>query len=385
MPDFPITPQIPVKRNDLEYPTENINFIYLMMIGKATYRHGIWTLTNDDFIDKFCDVYQFPQDGEIGLVTMRYNPDTGDHYEIDTDASQSTADYILYKRYADTWYTLGTEAVDLDVTHCYAFGFSISGSSLKALRDDGVKNVIPSTVVISVTDTDIASGKIGGQYATIRAFTSNWRVTTTCSIFTMWLRAPITEIPQPSAIVEYPVKEDTKFDVLVGKEVKRISPDMPENIIEDEEYGKVNTLAVTWGAIDYKGESTMLCAIYEQSPEYLRKDRVLTHIEYAKKKNLMVIKTPRTLREVNEIHRKITSTRREMMITVNELAYHLLGKPELEIDAVADFYERELLDLNRIKKVPTWELHRTLNRWEKLGKRYKRLNAIKKLARVRKR
>jgi len=385
MPDFPITPQIPVERIDLEYPTEDVPFIYWGIIGKLDFLYTIWTIivSKDSFTDK--GLGGFVADKQAQLI-LRYI-DGNNNYLTYFKSDEATQDLILKKYVDGTPTIIGTEAIDIYTGAVYSLIFSASGSTLKVFRRS-------STPAISVTDTDLASGKIGIVIDAVEhAGYVNYP----------YVFSPLSELPKPQSIVEYNVVEYEDYHM--GKKVIGKKPDMPQDLIEvsqDQvtpeewmaiqpnpkgEHGLplVDRLSVNWGAIDYKGEPTMLCAIYEQSPEYLRKDRVLTHIEYAKKKNLMVIKTPRTLREVDDIHRKIASTRKEMMITVNELAYHLLGKPELEIDAVADFYERELLDLNRIKRVPTWELHRTLRRWEELGKRYRRENAIKKLAKVRRR
>jgi len=381
MPDFPVTPTLPIKRTDLEYPTEDVSLIYLYIIDKMQFMFKNFELvTIDNFTDKAIDVPFFVQGGNCNVACVRYDVVSGVlfQYYIAIDPSKATADVELWKKTDAGFTQLGAEAVDLNANEPYVVELSVAGSSLKVFREGIVFNINnrPSNLVITATDTDIASGKVGINLH--RLYIDSTGVFRFATNLCAYLRSPASPLTSPDAIVEYDVIGD-------GSEENPYRPDMPEDIIQDETYGNVNTLAVTWGAIDYKGEPTMLCAIYEQSPEYLRKDRVMTHIEYVKKKNLMVIKTPRTLREVNEMYRKIRGERKEMMITVNELAYHLLGRPELEIDAVADFYERELLDLNRIKKVPTWELHRTLRRWEELGKRYRRENAIKKLAKVRRR
>jgi len=387
MPDFPITPQLPVKRSDLEYPTEDVNFPYLAIINKLFFEYdessepAIFTL--DSFTDKAIKTWGLTRSSDyVWGRMMARRVDMNNKYFVQLMDNQSTKDFILFKMVDGTVTELGYEAVDLNTNTFYPEKLSLLGSNIKAYRTD------MDTPKISVTDTDLASGRFG--------FTLYARGYISVVFEATYLLAPSSPSPQVNVIVEYDVIGEGTIE-------NPIKPNMPQELVEvskDQvtpeewlaiqsnskgEHGLplIDRLSVTWGSVDYKGEPTMLCAIYSSSPSYLREDRILKHIEYAKKKNLMVIKIPRTLREVNEIHKKITGTRREMMITVNELAYHLLGKPELEIDAVADFYERELLDLNRIKKVPTWELHRILNRWEELGKHYKRFNAIKKLAKVR--
>jgi len=69
----------------------------------------------------------------------------------------------------------------------------------------------------------------------------------------------------------------------------------------------------------------------------------------------------------------------------NELAYQLFGREDLELRAVADFYWREIVELNRLKDVSEAILeviHQWINRAKQLNENYaieKLEKALKKL------
>jgi len=380
-----ITDLLPIKRSDLEYPTEDVDFIYWVMLGKTGIHSTGWSFSLDNFTDKALVTVATPFNENNVICMMRRQNPSGNGYQISINPPGPTTDFRIVK--VSPFTVLASEAIDINPNESHFVKFSVSGSTLKGFRDawDGDITKEATTLRISATDSDYASGQIGCGIATIYIdATGEWRYAYPY-IVNIKIKSPASELIKPDAIIEYPIIEYEEYDSVNNKIVKAIKPNMPEDIIEDEVYGKVNTLAVTWGAIDYKGESTMLCAIYGGSPSYLDTNRILKHIEHAKKKRHKVFKTPKTLQEVVALYKQIKKDFKDKLITENELAYQLIGRPELEVEAIADFYERELLNLGRIKRVPTWELHRILTRWEKLAIRHKRDIALSKLRRCRKR
>ncbi len=367
----------PIPRSDLEYPTEDVSFIYLMTIDKVII--DSWMVsTLDDFIDKALETLERIQNcGGNHVIKGRVDLATDTFYVLIYSPPATTSDFYISKYLNGVETQIGSEAIDLAVNSKQGMMLSISGSAIKGLRDEDIliypNKTNVSTVRISVTDTDIASGKFSKGYTYIRIDTTGVD-RFIYHPFSAYLRPPSSPLPSPSTIIEYDI-------IGSGTREDPYRPDMPENITTVEPYGNVNTLAVTWGSIDYKGEPTMLCAIHSSSPKYLEKDRILKHIEYAKRKGHKVFKPPRTPQEAHELYKLIRRDRPKILITKNELAYQLIGASELEVDAVAGFYERELLNLNRIKNVPEWELRHTLDRWIERARKYKHEEAINILKR----
>jgi len=391
----------PIPRSDLEYPTEDVMLHYLNIIGKTVVEWSFTAdvyATSDSFTDKAISSIIASATNSV-LIYARGEPSTGvktgefsdNNYRLVYDVTQSSADYFLGKRIAGTSTTLATESVDLNATSRYLGAISVSGSTLKAFRDD------LTTVRITATDTDRSEGRFG--ILTINPDPTNYTYDGAVGHpYSAKLLAPLTELPKPISIIEYDVigsgKEDDSFKPDMSRDLVEVS----ESDVTPEEWEAIQSnpkganglplvdkLAVTWGAIDYKNEPTMLCAIYGGSPSYLDPNRIQKHISYARSKNHKVFKPPKNISEAKALHKEIIKDRKDMLVTSYELAYQLIGNSRLEVDAVSDFYERELINLNRIKRVPTWELHRTLDRWIRLAEKHKRDNAYKKLEKVRRR
>lgn len=387
----------PVKRSDLEYPTENVTFGYLAVIDKLLYTAYRWdsggVVVADVFIDKAVE----------GVVNPIYWPfmlarhqDADNTYYNWLSRYMRTSDHQLYKavNYVET--QLAVESVDIEDTG-HIFAISCSGSVVKSLRyrldrpARSITEVTPSGV-ITATDTTFVSGYFG--FRIIESWNDQGYVDTASAR----LLPPLTRVPLASHVIEYNITG-------TGTRDDPIRPDMPQELVEVSQsqvtpnewqaiknnpkgpngLPQVDRLAVTWGAIDYKGEPTMVVTVYGGSPSYLRPDRIQKHMEHARRKNLLAETIKPDPQYVRDLHRRLRKDRKDMMITENELMYQLLGYEELEVEAVADFYERELVNLNRIKNVPAWELERTLERWERLAEKHKRPNALVKLRRVRRR
>ena len=373
-----------ISRTQLEYPTVDVTLGYLASISKLVSWGGSaldWGgyRTVDDFTDKAVEGVCF----ELATLFARQGANNANTYKLGYNSADPTMDFEMFKAVNGTATRIGYEAIDLPANRSYLMRFSVSGSTLKGFRDD------LTTPKISVTDTTFASGGFGAGGA--------WNQPFRAFAFAYILKAPTSSIPSSQAVVEYPV-------IGKGTSDDPIRPNMPEELVEidpralppDEANAvqanpkgpnglpMVNRLAVTWGAIDYKGGPTMVVAIYPSTPSYVRKDNVLRHIEFARGKNLFVDTGPFTLDRVRDLYRKLKTINRDMLITDNELAYQLIGAEELEIDAAADFYEREVINLRRIDPAKIVDFDKTIDMWLERGKRFKRDKALEKLSKVKK-
>jgi len=336
----------PIKRSDLEYPTEDVTFAYLAAINKvSSYESNdvkwYFVLTNDEFTDKAVEGY-----GEMeyeGLIA-RY-VDKGNYYFGNYTPAVSTADVKLYKRVGGSGTELGSEAVDIGDDDVYLNKLSCSGSSIKLFRVD------MATPKIDVTDTDLANGKYGCSpvYWTYTRFT----------IGVVYLRPPASHVPKALAIIEAEIVGSGTFE-------DPYRPDLARQLDEHPQYGKIDKLAVTWGAFDYKKEhAVMLIMITGDNP--YQAGAIDKQKEHASKKGLKVLSPPRDYFEAIEQYRKLKADYPNWLAGKDNYAYQALGHEALECFQVADFYYGELIEhkthYSQLKRVPDWEMDRTLNRW----------------------
>lgn len=368
---------VAIVRGNLEYPTEDVSFAYLLSIEKARYgrndtqRGGIQTI--DAFTDKAIEGLLA---GEV-VITARADRfiDVGDGntYWFWMPIGYGTADFEIAKRVDGSHTELAHEAVDLN-DYNYVGMASISGSTLKFFRED------LTTPKITATDTTFASGYFGVFQQIGKGDTHP---------YSSKLVAPSTALPQPSIILEYEITGD-------GSEENPIRPAMPEDLVEVDEtqidaetwaaiqsnpkgqngLPLINKLAVTWGAFDYKeGEPTMLVVITRDNP--YQSGAILKQIEHAKSKNLKVLKPPRDYSEAIEQYRQLKQKFTEWIAGAENYCYQMLGHPDIEPLAVADFYYGEVIEhrthYKQLKRVPEWEMERTLNMW---NERIKRVTAV---------
>jgi hypothetical protein len=125
-----------ITRAKLEYPTEDVSFAYLSSINKTSggnhspeTSYGVVTATVDSFADKAVDAWIWDRYAGIsGRYVNRQNS-----YLIQLISSHSTADFLIYKIYASTWYALAHEAVDITPTYAYLlrlFNFRLNTQGL---------------------------------------------------------------------------------------------------------------------------------------------------------------------------------------------------------------------------------------------------------------
>jgi hypothetical protein len=395
------------------------------MIGKAfpDYIDGnrfTFIRTVDNFTDKALVGGQLMKVAESTYYEGFYgrcqaNPRT-DAYMVRIDTSRSANDFILEKTVNGTITSLGTQAVDLADDTNYIYGISLAGSAVKVVRFDRWSAFAGSiswgtvSIAVSATDTTFTSGGFAVR------ITNSGGPPAVADGLLAFLRAPYSPSPEALALIEVDIagagtQEDPYRPALPQDlvEIEPANPTIPEFLrLEKRKYDllrakgftdeeiklllgyipqhQVDRMSITWGAIDFRSDpatgkpiaTTYLIAVYDD-PE-----KVLKHVKYARSRNMKVYTPPFDFNRVKVIHR-IERRDRDWLITENELAYQILGREEFELDAVADFYERELIDLGRIKDVKEWILEETLAMWEERARRYGRDQALEKLKRVRRR
>jgi hypothetical protein len=409
----PVSP--PITRAELEYPITNVSFAYLASINKVLYSgftiYSAMVLTRDRFTDG--SVIGVTQVNSEAIVVCRASDRSHLYYSI-YNTYATASDHGLRMVIGDTTTYLAEEAIDLD-KRGRALRISCAGSIVKSMRYELPSPIDPLSpptpgATISATDTTYVEGLFG--YRLLRDTYPHGYP----DPVTTYLIPPGSPGPEAVAIVEAGItgsgSPDDPYRPALAQELVEVDladPTIPEFLkhekrkydllkakgFTDEEIRlllgyipqhQINKLAITWGAIDFRSDPatgkpiapTYLIAVYDD-PE-----KTLKHIEYARGRNMKVYTPPFDLDRVKVIHR-IERRDRDWLITENELAYQVLGREDLEVEAVADFYQRELLDLGRIKDVKEWILEETLAMWEERARRYGRDQALEKLKRVRRR
>ena len=357
--DLAALPTIP--RSKLEYPTEDVSFAYLAAIGKIQlvsnteyqYRGGIFT--SDSFTDKATKNLSH---GDYSFIFGRWTS-TGDWYRVYQSSGVSTQDFKLDKRTGGTYTEIASESVDFGSNDGFINAISCSGSTLKAFRED------LTTPKIDVTDTDHASGVFGvGNDEKNRPWTP----------LTAELLAPLTQLPSAKAIVEAEITGS-------GSDKDPFRPNLAQLLDKHPEFGDIDKLSVTWGAFDHKPtHPSMLITIKGDNP--YQPGAVLKQIEYAKNKNLKVLKSPGDYAEAVEQYKQLRRDFPEWIAGKENYAYQCLGHEDIEPLAVADFYYGELIEhkthYNQLRQVPDWEMRRTLRMWYERLKRVTVLSEEKK-------
>jgi len=222
-------PDLSVTRGKLEYPTVDVSFTYLAAIGKLVCDNRQFIahtciLTADEFADKAIEWWGV---GDYSVGNARF-ADMDNFYQANQDSGRTTEDFLMCKNVAGVVTILGVEAVDLGASDCFRLKLSAVGTSLKAYRVDMV------TPKITVTDTAFASGKWGVAHTTAGALDANF--------FLAMLRAPSSPSPKTVAYFEAPVVGEGTMD-------NPFRAQMPEEIVELPDFGKVNRLAPSYGAL----------------------------------------------------------------------------------------------------------------------------------------
>jgi len=335
-----------VTRAKLEYPTEDVAFAYLAAINKTRLleipaERGGAVLSYDSFTDK---AIKTTVSAELYYSFSRV-VDGNNFYWNAIYTGASTADFSIGKTISGSHTSLATENVDLSNKRSYLVMFSVSGSTLKAYRSD------MTTAKISATDTDLSEGYFGaGWRGGYRAFVD---------IVGGKLVAPSSPLQKPLVVIEVPITGK-------GTEEDPIRPQLPQDLRDPKELGlnidkpQINLKSITYGAIDYKGGNTMIIAIYKHGADYLDPKRFEDVLAIAKNK----WKVPSNVQEAEQLHKELRKVNPDIVAGKHTVAYHLIGDANIEPCSVADFYHGNLIQEQKIKGVPEWELRRTLLRWK---------------------
>jgi len=354
---IPSAVTLPIKRSDLEYPTEDVYFVYLTLIEKVIdwnfLPYGNMLRTVDSFTDKAIQARIRAADYDApNVVHRRY--DSYNYYYIHFYVSNASKDLILVKHRAGFDTEIGSYGQDLQLNRVYITRYSISGSSHEVYLTE-----LQSTPCISVTDSDIASGFIA-----VNTFVEAAPV---CEGMTARLLAPSSPLLPALAIIEAEItgngtKEDP-FRPVLAQDIDTIR--------------NIDKLVVTWGAFDHKPEhNTMLITITDGNP-YTGEKAIQEQIEYAKSKTLKVLTPPKDYNEAIEQYRQLKQEFTEWIAGKDNYAYQTLGHEDFEKLQVADTYYGNIIEgikPNAYKNVPDWEMRRTLAMWKE---RLKRVEVVK--------
>jgi len=273
----------------MEYRWEDIELIYLLVIGKAYIQEPVTgekdclgLLTKKEFTDKTVET-RFCWRTSKPLCIGRFKA-YGDLYFNHANSEATTADHDIRKNVAAVLTVLATEAVDLTEGAVYNWKFSVKGTTLSSYREDMV------TPKLSVTDTSFAEGKYG----------------ITVSEFAWWmqidgyLKKPASSLPKPVRYFEMPIigdgTPDDPFRVPIPTDIawnwklapraKRKYDILRKHGFTDDEIldlapevrlARINRLAITWSAnipTDSKtGKpiyASAVTAFYSSSPPYVK-------------------------------------------------------------------------------------------------------------------
>jgi len=374
-----------ITRNKLEYPTVDVTFTYLAAINKlrthtpygGAREHGAWIITTDSFTDKGI---QSDIKSQTRSFFMHRWGDENNWYECSHHyAGATTADHEIMKCVAGVFGTLATEAVDLNARSPYLG--QVSGSTLKS--DRGVDGIFE----LSATDTDLTSGSLG-----MHSTNSTWNDLIQAFLGAQ-LKAPLSPLKPALRVFEIDIIGEGSEDDPIRPNFKQnlasingFKDKVPADTLKDYErylilkekgftdeeieallgyipQTHVDTLAITWGSFDYKGEATMLTCVLADNPY---QGAILEQESWVNQKNLKIYKPPGNLTEAKDLYSQVKADRPDIIAGVHNLAYQLIGDANLEPLAVADFYDgfvQGIYDWKWLENVPGWELERTINLW----------------------
>jgi hypothetical protein len=402
-------PERSVTRNQLEYPTEDVSYVYLLAINKARYANRMWTdaagiRTIDPFGNKA--VESALRDG--GSIVARESPDNLNAYRLAVSVGNVTADFYIQKRAGGPVSNIAVDAVDLtDIFH--PCKFSLDGSTLKGYR---VNFVTPR---ITATDTSHVSGLFGVAHYDV----SNRPVLPMTGAV---MKAPSSQAPPALVILEVEVEgsglpedpyrprllrrpvEIPKLEGLPGflyMEAKRYEMLKSKGFTEDEmrlllgytPKHEVDLYSINWGAFEFNENSPTNVIVVTENNQY-NGDAMSKQVELASSRNLKVLKPPKDYGEAIEQYNQLKKDYPYWLSGKDNYAYQTLGLEELDVFQSVDFYYGELIEhkrhFDRLKEIPDWELRRNLKALEdklrrikvlteERDKHYQKLKEIKKL------
>jgi hypothetical protein len=282
------------------------------------------------------------------------NVDNG--YFLNLNTGATTADFELRKIVNGTETLLGTEAVDLEVDAYYTLKLRCSGTTIQGFRTD------MGTPKISVTDTSFSSGYWGAAQGDIY----NQLTPRAFHFLTSKKAAATLPPPKPLAHFEVPIVGEgttqNPFKPALPVETfefetprKKLYESLRAKGFTDEEifslYGLTadfigNRLAVSYAALipsEKTGKPTHATALISISPQPDRNPnlhpltRCLEALEDAGASKLKPVEAKRLAKQIDDRLRE------------GELEYMVNPTEENELWSLTDFYEREVIDEERIK------------------------------------
>jgi len=359
---------------------EERNFITLSVSNKLVYAplypydpsfpREVGILTLDEYVDKSL----FVINKSLGVVILRHRG-VYNYYAVvcyasyKSDLSYARAHFDVYSVVPTTSSLLAYLSGDYpDPYEVYYYRYryvptsiaGCTGSIIKGVgigcKDSPVNPLVnldkcTKSGVASLVDTTHPSGRFG------YARTNNY---IEFEYLGSYLLEPLSELVPPKAIVEVDVVKDKDGT---------IRPNLSTEKTEDE-----HRYDVSFGAIDYKGGSTMFVSLFSGN--------IGKYVEIARRKNLFADYVKHDLSYVREVYKVLRSENKDMLATENELAYHLIGREELEVDAVADFYEREVINLKRVNPARVADFDDVIRRWVGRAVKFNRTKAYGTLMKV---
>jgi len=392
-----------VTRTKLEYPTVDVSFAYLASINKVKYSSfstsGYIVLTGDTFTDKA--VWAATQVNALAIILGRYQ-DYRNAYYSQYNPAANKADHTLVRLSAGTATTIATEAIDID-NKGRGLAISCSGSTIKSLRYEMLSAIDPldlpaPSATISATDTTFASGLFGFRF--LRE-TNAHGGTESGSV---WLKAPLTPLPQAQTILELDIEgngKDEPFMPSMSKNLVEISsltglPDflyleskkyqiLRKKGFTDEEIQlllgyvpqhQVDLNAVTWGAFEFHPDKSSTVIVIITGDNLYSPGA----IERQKARAKRVFRAPRDYGEVVKLYKQLSKDYPHWLAGKDNFAYQALGLEVFELFQNVDFYYGELVEhrthYDQIKQVPEHEL------WHRLDELENSLQRISGLAGV---
>jgi len=368
-------PAYPIRRADLEYPTENVSLAYLAAINKMTmnYDRGVGgvIITVDALTDRA--IKALTLSGSAIAVIGRF-VNGNNFYYLQVHTPNTTQDFGIAKISGGSNINLTFESVDL-TAQAYIVTLSISGSTLKGYRDDVLR--------VTATDTTFTSGGWGVRYAWGSDPMKVDGVVTT-------LLPPQSPATQAIAILDVEVEGSDSPDDPYRPRLSQNLIDIPDTApdflkreakryamlrargFRDEEIRellgytpqtKIDIDSVTWGAFEFRADSpTNIIVVTGDNPYNSGA------VERQRARAKRSFRPPRDYSEAVELYNQLKQEHPDWLAGKDNFVYQVLGLEVYEPLAVIDFYYGELVEhrkhYNQIKETPDWELRRTLALWE---------------------
>jgi len=226
-----ISLETPLKRDQLEAYEDNL--LWEIIRGQAVYHaiNGALELNicfPTSYLNKAVEAWV----PDVGWIVGR-SQDAKNYYLARMKLPAYTADFVIAKVIAGAWTEIAAEGVDIDPSTTWHIKLEIKDSTLKGYRED------MTTPKITTTDTAITTEGKWGTGGSGDADVEHIKFFTQC---TCKLSEPASPTPKALRYYEVPIIGE-------GTEENPFRPQLPEEIVDHPRFGKVNRLAISWGAI----------------------------------------------------------------------------------------------------------------------------------------